>query len=635
MAAPLKLKQQKSASVYREQVLISKNLPVASVLVETPVSHLEGIYDYLIPQHLNESATVGSKVLVEFGRGTTEGLLVGRKDKSEQTVRLKPILDLASPSGLVNSDLIKHIELARNRFGGSFWSILKSAIPSRVVKEEKLLTAILKEKKIIKYESTALRDLIGRADYGFLNSMERIKWGINFPITVDPDHFLLELIKVRSQVGQVLLLVPDEKDLDRLSIPLAKFFGSDLIEIGSHLNKSLRYRNFLDAAFNSPKVIIATRSGAFTPLSPGATVIVLSDLDQSHYELHAPGWNTRDITLLRDNQTSLIFISSSHSLEISRLIDIGWLEKKSYRQKNNLKFTTNEMGNSFITAIKKGIINGSALISVAEKGYANLFLCSKCRNTASCDCGGKLQIQESRNVPQCYLCEKKYPEWKCTFCSGNRPFVIAKGIDRTAEEIGKAIPRFPILISSGSKQIKKLPTGSYIVVATPGSEPSERYSAVAMLDGEKIFNRPSLRSEELAKFAWFSLLNMASQNSEIFLSLPNHHPVVQAMLKMDPSSAALYELESRKQAKLPPYYRVAVVSGDNAEISKFAENLKNSASKYEITGPVKIDGYQSKVLIRVELEQAQLLVDLLDDITKVQGVKSRKIFTVRFDPFDL
>ena len=158
-----------------------------------------------------------------------------------------------------------------------------------------------------------------------------------------------------------------------MSIPLAKFFGSDFIEIGSHLNKSLRYRHFLDAAFNSPRVIIATRSGAFTPLSSGSTVIVLSDLDQSHYELHAPGWNTRDVTLLRDNQTSLIFISSSHSLEISRLIDIGWLEKKSYRQKNNLKFTTNEMGNSFVVAIKKGITSGNALISVADLEVIKIF----------------------------------------------------------------------------------------------------------------------------------------------------------------------------------------------------------------------------------------------------------------------
>jgi hypothetical protein len=70
-------------------------------------------------------------------------------------------------------------------------------------------------------------------------------------------------------------------------------------------------------------------------------------------------------------------------------------------------------------------------------------------------------------------------------------------------------------------------------------------------------------------------------------------------------------------------------------MSKFAENLRSSKNSYEITGPIKIDSYQSKILIRVELEQAQVLVDLLDDITKVQGVKSRKIFTVRFDPFDI
>ena len=195
MAAPLKLKQQKSSSVYREQVLVSGNLPVASVLVETPVSHLEGIYDYLIPQHLSDVATVGSKVLVEFGRGNAEGLLVGRKAKSEQAIRLKPILDLTSPSGLVNPNLIKHIELTRNRFGGSFWSILKSAIPSRVIKEENLLVTTPKQPKSIKYESTVLRDLIGRSDYGFLESKARIKWGMNFPITVDPDHFLIELVK--------------------------------------------------------------------------------------------------------------------------------------------------------------------------------------------------------------------------------------------------------------------------------------------------------------------------------------------------------------------------------------------------------------------------------------------------------
>jgi hypothetical protein len=142
------------------------------------------------------------------------------------------------------------------------------------------------------------------------------------------------------------------------------------------------------------------------------------------------------------------------------------------------------------------------------------------------------------------------------------------------------------------------------------------------------------KPEEIAKFHWFSLLARASFDAQVFFSLANQHPVVQALIRADSSTAATYELETRKQSKLPPYYRVAVVIGDTADISKFAENLRNTKN-YEITGPVSVDSYQSKLLIRVGLPEAQLLVDLLDDITKVQGVKGRKIFKVRFDPFDL
>jgi primosomal protein N' len=155
-----------------------------------------------------------------------------------------------------------------------------------------------------------------------------------------------------------------------------------------------------------------------------------------------------------------------------------------------------------------------------------------------------------------------------------------------------------------------------------------------MLDGDKIFNRPSLRAEEIAKFHWFSLLAKASSTAEIFLSLPNYHPAVQSLLRADPMANAISELSNREKAKLPPYYRVAVVEGDKDEISKFAENLRNSKT-YEITGPIAIDRFKSKLLIRVKLVEGSLLVDLLDDVAKVQAVKRRKIFKIRFDPFDL
>jgi len=634
VAAPLKLKRQSVAKAPQKLPNVSKNLPVASVLVDTPVSSLEGIYDYLVPEIFDESAVTGTKVLVEFGAGKAEGLVVGRKDKSDQTQKLKSILDLTSPSGMVSETVISHIEMVRNRFGGSFWAVLNSAVPSRVAKEEKLNKSDASINEASSFDSPGLRELIGRADFGQLLSKQRLKWGINFPIATDPNWFLLEIVKLRAHVSQILLIVPDEKDISTLSAVLANHFGDQFIELGSHLSKSLRYRNFLKTRYMTPKVIISTRSGVFAPLEKNATVIVLSDLDSSHYELHSPGWNTRDVTLLRDHFTSLIFISPSHSLEIARLIEIGWLEKKLYKQKNTQRFLTNENGNSYVSSIKKGISNGNVLVSVSEKGYANLFLCSKCRNNANCECGGKLQIDGSKKIPKCYLCQTEYKNWKCSFCADNRPFVIAKGIERTAEEIGRAIPKIAILVSSGNKQISSVPSGRHIVVSTAGSEPNGVYSSVVMLDGEKIFNRPSLRAEELAKFHWFSLLSKGSNSAEIFLSLPNHHPSVQCLLRGDSLANAASELNSRDKAKLPPFYRVAVVIGDKPEISKFAENLRNDKT-YEITGPITIDSYQSKLLIRVKLAEGSLLVDLLDDVIKVQALKRRKIFSIRFDPFDL
>ena len=633
MAAPLKLKRQQTAQKPKSK-LVADLFPVAAVLVDTPVSHLEGVYDYLVPLHLEDSAVYGTKVVVPFGNTQVDGLIVGRKNDSQQIKNLKMIVDVSSPSGLISSQVIEHLELVRNRFGGSFWSLLKSALPARVAKEDKMISDIKSPLASETYESPQLRDLIGRSDYGMLIGKQRLKWAINLPIGIASSNFVNEIIKLRARTGQVLVIVPDEKDLLALKNDLKDFFGASFLELGTHLGKSDRYKNFLIARFSRPSLIVSTRSGVFTDLEENSTVVVLSDLDQSHYEQHSPGWNTRDVSLLRSKDTSLLFISASHSMEISRLIEIGWLEKKNYRNKNGIQIVTGENGRSFVSSVKKGIAQGNVLVTVAEKGYANLFLCAKCRNTASCKCGGKLQIQGANSVPTCYLCDSQQRDWKCQYCGESKPYVISKGIDRNAEEIGRAIPKASILISSGSKQIADLPNGKHVVLATAGSEPNGRYSSLVLLDGERMFSRPSLRAEEFAKFQWFSSLCKVLPNSEVFVTLQNHHPVVQSMLKADSNSGASLELINREKAKLPPFYRVAVIIGSNLEISKFAENLRSSKD-YEITGPVKFDQNQSKLIIRVKLEEGGNLVDLLDDVSKIQGVKGRQIFKIRVDPYDI
>ena len=633
MTAPLKLKRQSVKSKHGIDKEDLAKLKVASVLVDTPVSHLEGLYDYLIPSSLTSIATIGTKVIVEFGKKNTEGLIVGISDIDSSNREKKLIQSVSSPSGLISQQLIYHLEQVRNRFGGSFWNLLKQAVPARVIKEEKLFFKSAVDSPDLDLDNDFSR-IFEHSEFSELRIDKRLRWAVNTPAGVDVYKFLSEIVKLRSEIGQVLLVVPDEKDILNFKEILAPVFGDQLVELGSHLAKNERYRNFLIVSSAEPAVILATRSGVFAPLSSTATVIVFSDLDNSHYELHSPGWNTRDVSLLRAQDVSLMFVSASHSLEIERLIDIGWLERKKLSSPSKRRFMTNEDSSGYLSQIKIGASKGNVLVSVAEKGYGNLFLCSKCRNAANCECGGKLQIVGTGKVPRCYICHKAHNDWRWNVCGGNLPYVISKGIERLAEEIGRALPKIPLLVSSGTKQIRLMPKGNHIVLATAGSEPQDLYAAVILLDGERIVNRPFLRSEELARHTWFSILNRSLDLAEVFISLPNKHPLTQSLLRSDSSYLVKQILKERKTAKLPPFFRMAVVTGIKKDISKFSENLK-SATTYEVNGPIDIDSSNSKIIIRASLEESSKFVDMLDDVVRLQGLKSKSVFQIRLDPFDL
>jgi primosomal protein N' (replication factor Y) len=512
------------------------------------------------------------------------------------------------------------------------WNLINQALPPRVIKEESATHRVPKglEDDILGHQFT---NLFNKTETEKLKENRRIKWAVNLSNQENLIKLISSIIALKIKTTQTLIIAPDGKDLTFLLDSLLANFDSQVVELGSHLPKNIRYRNYLRIASGENLVVVATRSGALAPLKRNATVIVLSDLDQSHYEMHSPGWNTRDVTLLRPNETSLIFISPSHSLEIERLINIGWIERKILDTPIKKRIFSSDSGVSYLNILRNGLKTGSVLVCVAEKGYSNLFLCAKCRNSAKCPCGGKLEIASKNSRPNCYLCGKEFHNWTCNYCKSSQPYVISKGIEKRSEEIGRTLPKIPILISSGSKQVFDLPKQNSLVFATVGSEPIGAYSALVLLDGEKLFNRPFLRSEELTRHYWFKNLISLKENSEVFVSLVSNHPLVQSMFCGKSFFAVDDSLKEREKANLPPFFRIVIVDGIKSNISKFSENLR---SKYDfiINGPVDIDMTNSRLIIRSPLNDSQRLVNLIDDVVKLQGLKGKNIFRFRFDPFD-
>ena len=93
-------------------------------------------------------------------------------------------------------------------------------------------------------------------------------------------------------------------------------------------------------------------------------------------------------------------------------------------------------------------------------------------------------------------------------------------------------------------------------------------------------------------------------------------------------------LKARRDSRLPPYYRVCEIVGENKAISTFAENLKLS-EKLIVTGPTITDKGKSRIIVRIDVDHASDFAQQISDVVKMQFAKRKSIFEYRFDQYDL
>lgn len=627
MVAPLKLTRQKFVAKRKSFGEIAEENSIAKVLVHTPVSYLEDIYDYWIPKEISDLVIPGSVVKIGFGKVITEGVVLERVNK--EIKNLKPIEGVIGWPGMINSVVIAHLKKVQARFGGNLWSLFNSylpPIPKKISWDSETISNLILHPKEVNI------NLFNKAELTRLQNEHGLRYSINQPGGLQPFETLFELIKMRSKLGQVLVITSDFREFDFLSTQMQKIFGSDLNLYDSRNGKTQRFKEFQKINSDNPRIILGNRSSAFTYLKENSSVFVINDEDPSHYEIRSPGWNSRDVTLLRSADTSLFFYSATPSFEIQRLIDLKWINKLQVNSKVDINFSVSDGLDSYIPVIKKALQRGNVLVSVATKGYANIFLCSKCRNIAGCKCGGKLRISSSGSAPSCYLCHEEQKNWHCTLCGESKPYVISKGLDRRAEEIARAIPSATVIKFSADHEPKIENEKGQIFVSSRGCEPLVNYAGLILLDGERLFNQPTLRAEESLKHNWFDLLSRVIDGGYVYVSLLNNHPLTQQMLQKRADNSTQNNL--RKESRLPPFYRFCEVVGTEGALATFAANIGKDP-KFVISGPIVMKDKKTKLIIRVDVDHGSKLVEIMQDVVKLQALKGKPLFDYRFDKYEL
>ena len=621
-ARPLRLKTEEVA---RPDKAIADDLPIARLWVDNSLSHLDGTYDYLVPQRLDSAIRAGVRVGVNFAGREVEGLVIERTD-ANSLAGLKMISTVLSPVVVAPPQLISLINIASKRWLAHPYDVIRSAIPPRVASVDKSVL-----------DSQIFSPAKARTS-------EEIAY-IHIQPSENAIAKIAEFATAKLKLGSVLLIVPEERELNRLK----DLLGDGATVLSASLSRTDRYRNYLSAIGERNRLVIGTRSAIFVAPSDLKTLIVFREISESLYEPRVPGWNVRELSLIRsaNEGLNLYFAGYSPSSEIGKLIDEKKVKYVSKR--NRLKVTNHPSANGellpgrIFTSIRTALKSGPVLFLVPRKGYASSLMCNKCRNIALCECGGKLS-KSGVNVPaNCVHCGVKSNLQKCRWCGADSMVLLGRGAERHAEEIGRAFPGYPVLYSNAQKPIESQDGQPALIVSTTGMVPRviNGYSAVVLLEGDSFFSFADLRAQERARESFFEAASHVSSKGEIVTVIDSAHPITAALTQWSPATMAARELTERREVSLPPYTRAVLLETESKDATGIIAGIRKAVldqrlpSSVTALGPSQSAVDLSRILLTCEITQSEVFLNFLHEFIRHRAATKKSKIYLRVDPYSL
>jgi len=621
-ARPLRLKTETAKRT--EKVAAAQN-PIAKVWVDNSIQHLDGLFDYLIPERFDLEAKVGVRISVDFAGREVEALIVSRTNDGT-VAGLKFITKVLSPNVVAPTGLINLIAAGCARWLAHPYDFLRSAIPPRVATVDKAIASLVFEK--------------GKRGRG-----SSAKTFIHIQPHEDAMAKLAEFALSKVKNGSVLIITPEERELQLLSDRL----DDKAIVLSASLSRTDRYASYLRSITSTNQITIGTRSAIFAFPPDLKTVVIFREGAQSHYEPRSPGWNTRDLAIMRADESGcdLFFVGYSPAIETGALAEAG--ELKALTKGNRLKVSNYESANGellpgrIFTPIRSALKTGPVLFLVPRKGYASSLMCKKCRNIAKCECGGKLSRRSAAAVPECVLCSKPYFSLKCKWCQQDVMILLGRGGERHLEEIGRAFPGLPAYFSNAESPITQLPRNPALVIATPGMEPYivGGYSAVVLLDGDSLFSYSDLRAQERARENCFAAAALVAPNGEVITVVNSFNPITAALAQWNPKVMLTRELTELREIGFPPFARSIVMEVENSEATLIVAGLKKAIldgrapASTKVLGPAQRSGASSRILLIAQLKDGEKMLKFFSEYIRHRAITKKKAITLRVDPYSL
>ncbi|HET6504584.1 MAG TPA: primosomal protein N' [Amycolatopsis sp.] len=622
--------------------------PIARIVVDVPLAHLDRTFDYQVPAKLAEAAVPGARVRVRFAGQLVDGFIVERGPTSEHRGRLAFLERVTSSEPVLTTRLAVLARAVAERYGGTMIDVLRLAIPPRHAKAEGEPARHPAEVRPAPEATGWSRYQRGDAFVEALRTRRQAHavWQA-LPGEDWPARLAEAAVVVAGGGRGAVLVVPDQRDLARLHAACVRLAGEDaVVALFADLGPAERYRRWLAVSRGAVPIVVGTRAAMFAPVADPGLYVVWDDGDDLHVDPHMPYPQVRDVLMQRAHAdgASLVVAGFTRTAEAQVLVESGWAHPvtASRAELRAAAPRVTPVGEDFDVARDEAAraarlpavafeaarqalgAEAPVLVQVPRRGYVPALACVRCRTPAHCRrCAGPLGLRGEGGGPaHCRWCGAPEAAFRCPACGATRLRAMVVGAKRTAEELGRAFPGVAVRTSGAREVLAAVPGGPALVVCTPGAEPVAEggYGAALLLDGWALLGRQDLRAAEETLRRWMAaaaLVRPAAAGGRIVVGAEAGLVPVQALVRWDPAWHAERELAERRELGFPPAVRMASVEGAPDAVASLLEQLSLPESG-EILGPVPLgepdeEGRteRERALVRVQRAEGRALAATL------------------------
>ncbi|MCK9896478.1 primosomal protein N' [Frankia sp. AgB32] len=441
-------------------------MPVARVAIDSPLTHLDRPFDYLVPAELADSAVAGSRVRVRFAGRLVDGFVLDRVETSAHDGRLAPLARSVSAEVVLTPAIARLARAVADRYAGTLADVLRLAVPPRHGRTEAAPQATAPPAtspsttapSVTSPSVTAPRatspSATGPAGPGVATTAAGAaapgEWA-RYPAGVSMLTALADgqrpravwwappgpawpamiaaavAATVRSGRGAVVV-VPDHRDVDRVEAALVAAVGrAATVALRADLGPAARYRAFLTVSRGQARVVVGTRAAIFAPVARLGLLVVWDDGDDLHAEPLAPYPHTRGVAVLRAGLegAGLLVGGFCPTVEAEGLVRAGWahpltlpraevraLAPRVEATGSDLEYARDPAARAArlpslaVRTAREALAAGApVLIQVPRRGYQPSLACAECRRPARCRrCQGPLGRPAGAAALSCRWC---------------------------------------------------------------------------------------------------------------------------------------------------------------------------------------------------------------------------------------